>query len=114
MELIHKAIIERREVFEALGAGFFESSEEKHLCARIELFQYVAELSHSIAACRHAQDIVNQALNKLLSEIFAGQIAFRELSRCQKFVEGDGLCGKRNQLILTRGHAEGTPLLCME
>jgi len=114
MELVHKAIIERCEVFEAVGAGFLESFKEKHLCTRIKMFQQVTELSHCVAACRYAQDVVNKALNELLSNIFAGQVAFWEFSRCQEFVEGDGLGGKWNRLLLTRGHAEDTPWLAIK
>ena len=39
MELVHESIIERGEVLKAIGTGFFEAFEEKHLCARIKLFQ---------------------------------------------------------------------------
>lgn len=82
MKLVHEAIIEGREVFEAVWAGFFEAFEEKHLCTRVKMFQQVTELSHRVAACRHAQDVVNEAFNELLSNIFADQVAIRELSRC--------------------------------
>lgn len=39
MELVHEAIVERGEVLKTIGAGFFEAFEEKHLCARIKMFQ---------------------------------------------------------------------------
>jgi len=42
MKLIHEAIIERGEIFEAFWAGFFEPLEEKDLCTRINLFQEMA------------------------------------------------------------------------
>jgi len=39
MKLVHEAVIERGEIFEALGTGFFETFEEEDLCARVDLFQ---------------------------------------------------------------------------
>ena len=80
MELVHEAVIERGEIFEALGAGFFESFEEKDLCARINLFQELAQLSHGVATGRDTEDIVHKALDKLLSQILAGEITIREFS----------------------------------
>ena len=80
MKLVHKAVIEWGEIFEALGAGFFESFEKEDLCARVDLFQKLAQLSHGIAARWNAEDIVYKALDKLLSQIFAGEVAIREFS----------------------------------
>ena len=80
VELIHESIIERSEVFQTVGAGFFEAFEEKHLRARVELFQYMAQLGHGLAACWHAQEIVDKALDELLRHIFTGQVAFRKFS----------------------------------
>ena len=68
------------EIFEALGAGFFESFEEKDLCARVNLFQKLAQLSHGIATGRDTENIVHKALDKLLSQILAGEITIREFS----------------------------------
>ena len=108
MELIHEPIIKRSEIFEALRAGFFEAFEEKDLGPRVELFQQMAELRHRIAAGRNAQNIVDQPLDELLGNVFAGQISFGEFSGCQKLVEGNGLRGKWNGQLWTRGHAGAT------
>ena len=80
MKLVHEPIIEGREILEALGAGFFETFEEENLCARVYLFQEMAQLSHGVTAGWDTEDIVYEAFNELLSEIFAGEVAFREFS----------------------------------
>jgi len=80
MKLVHEAVIERGEIFETLGAGFFETFEEEDLCARVNLFQELAQLSHGIAAGWDTEDIVHEAFDKLLSQILAGEIAIREFS----------------------------------
>ena len=109
MKFVHEAVIKRGEILKALGTGFFEAFEEEDLCARVYLFQEVAQLSHGVAAGWNTQNIMYQALDELLSEIFAGEVAFREFSRSQKFVEGYGLRSKWDRLLLTRGHADSTP-----
>lgn len=114
MKLVHKAVIERREVLETIRAGFFEAFEKKHLRAGVELFQEMTQLSHRIVACRDAEDIVNQAFHKLLGDIFTGQVAFRQFARSKEFIKGDGLRGKWNRRLLTGGHAEGSPRLVIE
>ena len=80
MKLIHEAVIERGEIFEALGASFFETFEKEDLCARIYLFQELTQLSHSVTAGWDAEDIVHEALDELLSQIVAGEVAIREFS----------------------------------
>ncbi len=80
MKLVHKAVIEWGEIFKALGAGFFESFEEKDLCARVDLFKELPQISHGIAASWNTEHIVYEAFDKLLSEIFAGEVAIREFS----------------------------------
>jgi hypothetical protein len=35
VKLVHEAVIERGEILETLGAGFFETFEEEDLCARV-------------------------------------------------------------------------------
>ncbi|HEV8328109.1 MAG TPA: hypothetical protein VGQ08_11535 [Nitrospiraceae bacterium] len=80
MKLVHEAVIERGKIFEALGASFFETFEEEDLCARIYLFQELTQLSHSVTAGWDAEDIVYEALDELLSEILAGEVAVREFS----------------------------------
>ena len=80
MKLVHEAVIERGKIFEALGAGFFETFEEEDLCARVYLLQEMAQLSHGVAAGWDTEDIVHEALDELLSEILTGEVAFRELS----------------------------------
>jgi len=81
MKLVHEAVIERGEIFEALGAGFFETFEEEDLCARVYLFQEMAQLSHGVTAGWDTKDIVHEALDELLNEILAGEVALREFSR---------------------------------
>lgn len=114
MKLVHKAVIERREVLETIRTGFFEAFEKKHLRAGVKLFQEMTQLSHRIVACRDAENIVNQAFHELLGDIFTREIAVRQFARCKEFVKGDSLRGKWNRRRLTGGHAEGTPRLGME
>jgi len=109
VKLVHKAVIEWGEIFEALGAGFFESFEEEDLCARVDLFKKLAQLSHGIATGWDTENIVHEAFDKLLSQILAGEVAIREFSCNQEFIEGYGLCGKWNRWLLMRGHADDTP-----
>ena len=71
MKLVHEAVIERGEIFETLGAGFLETFEEEDLCARVYLFQEMAQLSHGVTAGWDTEDIVHEAFHKLLSEIVA-------------------------------------------
>lgn len=78
VKLVHEAVIERGKIFQALRAGLFEALEEEDLCARVQLFQQMAQLSHRVAAGRNTEDIVHEALDKLLSEILAGEVALRE------------------------------------
>jgi len=111
MKLVHKAVIKRGEIFEAIGTGFFETFEEEDLCARVYLFQEMAQLSHGVTAGRDTEDIVYEALDELLSKIFACEIALWEFSCSKKFVEGYGLRGEWNRWLLTRGHADSTPAL---
>jgi len=80
VKLVHKAVIEWGEIFEALGAGFFETFEEEDLCARVDLFKKLAQLSHGIATGWDTENIVHEAFDKLLSQIFAGEVAIREFS----------------------------------
>ncbi len=80
MKLVHEAIIERSEIFEALRASFFETFEEEDLCARVYLFQKLAQLSHGVTAGWDTEDIVHEALDELLSEILAGEVALRKFS----------------------------------
>ena len=79
MKLVHEAIIKWGEIFEALRASFFETFEEEDLCARVYLFQKSAQLSHRVTGWS-TEDIVHEALDELLSEIFACKVAFREFS----------------------------------
>ena len=71
----------------------------------------MTELRHCIATRWYAQYVMNQPLNELLGDIFTGQVPLREFTRCQKFIEGDGLGGEWNRLVLTEGHAEDTSWL---
>ena len=80
MKLVHKAVIERGEIFETLGAGFFETFKEEDLCARVYLFEELAQLSHGVAAGWDTEDIVDEAFDELLSEILAGEVTIREFS----------------------------------
>lgn len=80
MKLVHEAVIERGKIFEAFGAGLFETLEEEHLRARIELLKEMAQLSHRITASRDTEHIVHETLDELLREILAAQVAFREFS----------------------------------
>ena len=74
----------------------------------------MAQLGHRIAASRDAQNVMHQSFDELLGDIFTGQVPFWEFSCCQELIEGNGLGGKGNRLVLTKGHAEGTPWLAVE
>jgi len=80
MKLVHEAVIEWGEIFETLRAGFFEAFEEENLCASVDLFEQLPQLSHRIAASRDTEDIVDEPFDKLLSHILAGEIPIRKLS----------------------------------
>ena len=80
MKLVHKAVIEGGEIFEAPRAGFLETFKEEDLCARIYLFKEVAQLSHGVTTGWDTEDIVYEAFDELLSEILAGEVALREFS----------------------------------
>jgi hypothetical protein len=80
MKLVHEPVIERGKIFEALGAGFLETFKEENLCTRIYLFQELTQLSHGVTASWDAEDIVHEALDELLSEILAREVAVREFS----------------------------------
>src|SRR5215510_12641475 len=82
VELIHETIIERCKVLQAIRTRLFETLEEKHLHARVELLQDMAKLSHGVTACRHAQDVMDETLNELLRHILTAQIALRQFSCC--------------------------------
>jgi hypothetical protein len=77
MELVHKPIIERGEVFEALRTRFFQSLEEEDLSPRVQLFQEMAQLSHRIVPGRNTEDIVDEALDELLGEVLCGEVSLR-------------------------------------
>ena len=109
MKLVHEAVIERGKIFEAFGAGFFETFEEEDLCAGVYLFQELTQLSHGVTAGWDTKDIVHKALDELLSEILTGEVALREFPRSQKLVERYGLRSKWDCWLLARGHADGTP-----
>lgn len=78
VKLVHEAVIERGKILQALRAGLFEPLEEENLCARVQLFQQMAQLRHRVTAGGNTEDIVNKALDKLLREILAGEVALRE------------------------------------
>ena len=109
MKLVHKAVIERGKIFEDLGAGLFETLEEEHLGAGIELLKEMAQVSHRVTASRNTQHIMHETLDKLLCDIFAGEVPARKFPRGQKLVERYGLGSKCDWLLLRRGHADDTP-----
>ena len=78
MKFIHKAVIERGKIFEALGAGFFKTFEKEDLRWRIYLFQKLTQLSHGIAARWDTKNIVHETFDELLSEILTCEVAFRK------------------------------------
>ena len=80
MKFVHKPVIERGKVFETIRAGLFEALEKKHLRAGVELFQEMTEVSHRIAACRDAENIVNETFHELLRNIFTCKIAIRKFA----------------------------------
>lgn len=100
MELVHETIVEGCEIFQAVRAGFLQAFKEEDLCAGIELLQKLAQLSHRIAAGWDAENIMNQALDELLSDIFAIQIAIWEFTGGEKLIKWNCLGSKGNRLLL--------------
>ncbi len=80
MKLVHETVIERSKIFQALRAGFFQTLEEKHLRTWVQLFQKMTQLSHRVIAGRNTQDIVYEALDKLLGDVLASEVAIREFT----------------------------------
>lgn len=97
MEFVHKAIVERRKIFQAVRAGFFQALEEKHLGARVKLFKQMTQLRHRVTTGRDAEDIVNESFNELLAKILGGNVLLRNFPRCQQFIEWNCLRGKGNR-----------------
>lgn len=50
MELVHKTIVQRGEIFEGIRACLLESLKKEDLSSRIELLEELAELGHGITA----------------------------------------------------------------
>ena len=73
MEFVHKAVIEGGKILKAVRTILLKTLEKKHLGAWIQLLKQSAELSHGVTACRNAQHIMNQSLDKLLLHIFTGE-----------------------------------------
>ena len=80
MKLVHEAVIERSEILETFGARFFKTFKEKHLRPGVDLFKELTQLSHGITAGWNAEDIMYEAFDELLRNIFTGKVAFREFS----------------------------------
>ena len=97
MEFVHKTIVERRKIFQAVRAGFFQSLEEKYLGARVKLFKQMTQLRHRVTTCRDTEDIVNESFNELLAKILSGNVLLRDFPRCQQFIEWNCLRGKGNR-----------------
>ncbi len=97
MKFVHKAVVERGEIFQAIRTGFFQPFEEKDLSARIKLFKQMAQLCHGVTASRDTEDIVNEPFNELLAKILGGNVLLRDFPRCQKFIEWNCLRGKGNR-----------------
>jgi hypothetical protein len=109
MELVHEAIVERREIFQAVRARFLQTFKEKDLGAWIELLQELAQLSHGITAGGNAENIMYKTLDELLSDIFTIQIAIREFTGSEKLIEWNSLRSKGDRLLLMRCHADRSP-----
>ena len=100
MELVHEAIVERSEIFQAVRARFLQAFEEEDLCTWIELFQKLAQLSHGITAGWYAEEVMDQTLDELLSDIFTIQIAIWEFTGSKKLIKWNSLGSKGNCLLL--------------
>jgi hypothetical protein len=80
VKLVHKAVIEGGKVFETLRTCFLQSCKEKDLGFGVELFKKLAQLRHGITPSGDTENIVNQAFDKLLGDVFAAQIRIRKFS----------------------------------
>jgi len=109
MEFVHEPVIERGKIFQAIWACFLQTLEKEDLCPGIELLKELAELSHGVAPCRDAQNIMHEALDKLLSDVFTIEIAIWELTGGKKLIKGNCLCSKGNCLLLMGCHAGSAP-----
>jgi len=100
MKLVHEAVIEGREILQRVRTSFLQTFEEEDLRARIELLQELAQLSHRVTAGWNAENIVYEAFDKLLRDVFTIQVAVWEFAGIEKLIKGDGLCSKGNRLLL--------------
>ncbi len=96
MEFIHEPVVEGCEIFQTVRARFLQAFEKEDLCAWIELLQELAQLSHGITTGGNAENIMHQALNELLSDIFTIQIAIWKFTGSEKLIKWDRLCSKGN------------------
>jgi len=68
-------------------------------------------LGHGVAAGGDTEDIVHEALDELLREILTAEVALREFSCGEKFVEGDGLGPQMGLRVADERHADGPQLV---
>lgn len=107
MEFVHETVVKRSEVFQAVGAGFFQAFEKKYLRARIQLFKQMAELGHAVAAGRNAENVVNQTFDELLRNIFGAEVSVRQFACGEEFIKWNRL-SREGTLLLRGSHAGGT------
>jgi hypothetical protein len=96
MELTHEPVVEGSEIFQTTRACVLQAPEKQDLCPRIELLQELAQLSHGITAGGNAEEIMDQSLDELLSDIFGIEVAIWEFAGSEKLIKWDGLCSKGN------------------
>lgn len=105
VEFRHETVVERGEIFQAVGARLFQAAKEEDLMARIELLEKLPEFRHRETASRDTQHVMNETFDKLLRDIITGDISVGKLAGCEEFVKGNGLRGKRDRTRRGTGHS---------
>lgn len=111
VKFVHEPVVEGRKIFQAVWACLLELFKKEDLRARVELLQQLAQFTHCVAAGGDAENVVNETLNELLSDIFAGEVPVGKLAGRKEFTEWNGLSGKWETLLWFGCHAESTPRL---
>src|SRR6185436_15227584 len=99
-----EAVIEGSEMLQAFWTRFLEALEKEYLVARIETFQELGELAHGVTAGWNTENIVHQPFHELLTDVVAGDHAFRNRPIGQILMKRDRLCGKGKRVRWGNGH----------
>src|SRR6266540_2674528 len=93
-ELGHKAVVQRGEMLQAARTRLLQFLEKEDLLAGIHLLQQFRQVGHRITASRHAQDVMDKALDELLRHIGTGEQPVRNLPVGEHLMKRNGLSRK--------------------